>query len=296
VVVELPKIALQLTDAPDATKITAVTSATDSTITTTTSTTVAVPVAVDTTNAERPKKEENRMVDGDREEKNKNRAGLRVCFNMFPGERRHWVRREGTLYGASIDTTIKANEENAVDGGSVAPQIAIKAVIPIGKFVTIDAGIGTQFARDAYEYTYWDSTYYTTGTNTESFVLIAPSLSLGANFVARIYPLKINAGILTDLTWGIQYWNFDYGNLYMIDTMAFRSTFAAGIGARAGVELMAGPHLGLAVDFIIRRLKFEFLTSEETGTDEYYNYYDNKFYWQVALPPIGVGFSMNFYF
>jgi len=72
--------------------------------------------------------------------------------------------------------------------------------------------------------------------------------------------------------------------------------FAVSFGGRAGVEILAGPKVGFAIDFIIRPLRHDVTWEEEvynsTSMTYEMTYTDHK----VVFPLIGVGASINFYF
>lgn len=240
-----------------------------------------------------------------RDDKNKNRAGIRISFTWLPGNMRsiyYWDKSEDS-YKEKTDWDDEKQFEslNDKDGysGAYYNKLLIRPniyfMIKAGKFLTIDIGPGMKIWNNAkgYKFRFYDttSTEFFTETYDWQLMFVAPSVSGGINFVKRFHPLKLNVGFLFDVNLNIIHfsetvkYNTMLYNDYSHNNTDFRVSFS--YGPRVGVEILAGQHFGFSADFILRW--------DRVTTDiDFVNNYDQK--WRFYLPLVGLGGNFNFYF
>ncbi|HUI93382.1 MAG TPA: CsgG/HfaB family protein [Chitinivibrionales bacterium] len=259
---------------------------------------------------EEPKKEEKQVaveekkeeaapeVVDEKAERNKNRFGIRVGASIFgikPTRIYHLTEYDTTVsydlvtrdttYNFDANNTAKITRMPLVD-------YFVKFILKAGQYVTIEIGGGYSRIETDYEWT-------DIKRNHMANVFTFPSL--GVNFVKRWYPLKLNVGILADfniLDYTIDYfsWDYNYG-AFTKDTTLEWIAFNGGFGARAGLEIMAGKHVGFNVDFVYYYSEFVTLPLRYETTDSYGNTTaKNDRVWDITMPPIAVSLGVNFYF
>ncbi len=226
--------------------------------------------------------------DADKREKNANRGGVRLCFTLFPGPETH------SIEGVEVD--LEPTWENT----SRVPLMAfqVKFVIKAGRFFTVDIGPGFSFAREDFSDSDIDGYGSTRGS---LFTYIVPAACLGGNFVWRFFPLKLNVGPLVDFQFPVEAWKTYVDDVFFLDgdsttvDVQAKMAFRVSAGVRAGAEILVGPRVGFAFDFVFRPFRYEVTWEDE--------YYDTYLGWQtiyvdheVKFPSIGLGVSANFYF
>ena len=231
-----------------------------------------------------PKEETKVEVSDERAEKNKNRFGIKIGMNIFPGKGSLRVNFSDYLYG---DTAYDYNASALVDSAKITRgpllNYFFKGVLKAGQFITIDIGGGYSGKRTEYEWNYSKEVH-------TADIFSFPCF--GVNFVKRWYPLKMNIGILADFNI-LSYTVDTYSRYYSFETFTKDSTYNwiglnGGVGARTGLEIMAGKHVGFNVDFVYYFSYFEtFPYSINSNTDVA---------WILTMPPLAVGFGVNFYF
>jgi hypothetical protein len=166
----------------------------------------------------------------------------------------------------------------------------IKFVIPAGRFVTIDIGpgiiMGTEkflLAEELFRSYYW------------VFKYIIPDISTGVNFVWRLFPLKVNAGLTVDFLIPIvsktdEITKAMADTSYSIYRPEMGAYFDVTPGGRFGVEILAGSKVGFGVEMIIRPVSFV-VDFERRDDDGYETITEEKF----TFKPIQFGFSVTLY-
>ncbi|MBN1575701.1 MAG: hypothetical protein JW913_04065, partial [Chitinispirillaceae bacterium] len=123
---------------------------------------------------------------------------------------------------------------------------------------------------------------------------------VGVNFVKRIHPLKINAGVFANFTFPIIYYEFseeEYDSYWSNSDSDVKFAFRVIPGVRTGAEILAGEHVGFSVDFIFQWLNmdmdydFDEMDMDYSDSDTEYDITQ-----QNTFPAIGIGFGVNFYF
>jgi TolB-like protein len=233
------------------------------------------------------------VIDGEKEERNRNRAGLRFYYSMFPGviDSRATI---GTSLLSSISTSTSdsamADSYNMASfDPSIMNKFALLFFIKAGKFINISIGPAFSFNSQAVPSYYSgydnDGNYaFTSGTLTRTITITG--IEPGVNFVKRFYPLKINAGLFADfdlLTINNDYTSIDTYNS-RLDWTDSDVQLGFGGGARGGAEIMLGTHFGLNVDLIYHIVGFLSMGSDHSIT------YD------MTPQMLGFGFGANIYF
>jgi TolB-like protein len=219
----------------------------------------------------------------DRAEKNKNRAGIRVAFNLF-----------GT--GLTMKEHYSVSGTYPVDDSTftsvsrtlfINPQL--KFVIKAGPFIDIDVGPSWTYGNIEY---HRDSPFQdTTRTWNDNFNVFG--VSVGVNFVKRWYPFKLNVGFMVDFNYLNYMDEFTYDNFYTsFDTTNMYHSFNVSAGFRVGGEILLGKHIGLNMDFVYRYSYFE--TLSETVTDPDGSTED--LIYQITMPAFAFGLGFNFYY
>ncbi|MBD3391556.1 MAG: hypothetical protein GF418_05890 [Chitinivibrionales bacterium] len=260
---------------------------------------------------------ETEYVDGIKRERNENRSGVRLCFAMYLGSIEHNYRLKVYDYGTYteeernydsyfegryyVDPELATNEPEVEKSSSPVIHPQIKFAIRAGRFLAIDVGPSFIYASETFQ---WEG-YDTSGNElnrTLDYTYWAPTVALGVNFVYRIFPLKLNAGVLADFSVPICSWEVTDDFYNTTEDESVYPGFAFGIGGRVGAEILIGPHMGIAADFVFRPQRWEGemnITSEDFyGYNSYGNYYsyDVETYHEVTFPSIGIVASANFYY
>ena len=241
------------------------------------------------------KEPEVEVVDTGRKGKNKNRSGVRLSFNLFPGgftpylyEENEYV--ESKLFKIFDDLLDSLSKEDGwtTDIKKYHLRAQVDFMIKAGPFIIINIGPGLTVVKQYYKDSYNDITL--TSEEELKVIIIAPNISSGINFVLRFYPLKINAGFLLDVNFNISRYTYDYsdsdGN-YDNPRPSRDFTVNLSLGPRVGLELLAGKHFGFSLDYIFKYSKVK-SEIEILGIE------DEK--WMFKLPGAGFGAGVNFYF
>lgn len=250
------------------------------------------------------KEPEVEVVEIGKKSKNKNRAGVRLSFNYFPGdwrERHYWDDEENEYVKADYladeeyyDSLKNADGYSNVSYGKSLMRFQLNFMIKAGPYLIFDIGPGLMLWRNTRVYSceYWDTTAveFITRDQDWKLLIIAPNVSAGLNFVKRFYPLKINVGFLVDinmnivsfkqeLTWS-SYW-MDYSH----NNRDFKMN--ASFGPRLGLEILGGKTFGFSLDFLMRWYRLKTDLDFVKGDDQK---------WMWRLPIIGLGVGFNFYY
>ncbi len=224
--------------------------------------------------------------------RNSNRSGIRLCFMAFSGELDHtWSR---------MDSVIATDEEFGFTDHSAFISTQIRFMIRTGRFLVIEIGPGFSTGRESV-YDEMHDEYSTLETQTDLHHYIV-SLETGLNFVWRFYPLKLNGGIMLDIGFAAskftgstrEYGYNQYSSYELIDESSNEAAYrgiAFGYGLRTGAEILAGPHVGFAVDLLIRPLNLftSYTPESESG-------YEDPIINHASVSPAGLGLSVNFYY
>ncbi len=250
-------------------------------------------------------------VESGKRSKNKNRSGVRISFNLFPGEIPMEVYDDSTnKYEDVVDeeffNSLKDEDEySSVFYNKSHFRLQVNFMIKAGEFLTIDIGPGLMFCKKNGGYIFEDfyDIYYADYIDKEyKWRIIAPNFSAGINFVKRFYPLKINVGFLLDFnlnifryTWSHYEYGYDASDQYYsydfdVDDIDFAINVS--FGPRVGLEILAGKHFGFNVDFLYRYDKIE----KEFTLEEKNSGLENDVKWKYKMPGIGFGAGINFYY
>jgi curli biogenesis system outer membrane secretion channel CsgG len=244
-----------------------------------------------------PQKEPEKMepVPDTRADKNKNRFGISLGTKLFFGGMKRLEYDEtdtSYVYPIVYDTFDYSKFTLAKVTQSPVMNFFVQGNLKAGPFLTITIGGG--FSRNQAEYT-WDLEKETHETQIYAFP------SLGINFVKRWFPLKVNAGLFFDLN----FLNYSLTRAVRYDTfMPFTTDFTMDMfsvnvdfGARAGVEILAGKHVGFSFDFIYCYSAFTTLKESRDLYDDLGYYAGTKdIQYELKMPPVGLGLGINFYF
>jgi hypothetical protein len=250
---------------------------------------------------EQPKPEEPAPEAEDKwKERNKNRFGIRIGSNIFFDKltRDYHLTSYSVPYRDSIllDTTYNFDDEEETAGSKIARgqlfNLFLKGIIKAGQYVTIEIGAGYSRQGTSYE------GMYAKRVHTADVVSFP---SLGVNFVKRFFPLKINAGIMADLDYlfyTVDWLKRDYSyESFVNDTSFSYFAFNVGLGARTGLEIMAGPHVGFNLDFVYYFSRFTTVSQSYTTYDiNGVITYDTDKQWILSMPSFALGLGINFYF
>ncbi len=253
------------------------------------------------------KKEKEIIAEARKEKKNKNRFGIQLIANFFPGDIPMQLYNDSTdeyvdtFYQDYFDSLEQEPDYYSVFYNKLNMAFKMHFLIKAGPFLTVDVGPGFMVAKreGGYVYEMDDGAFWIYKDVEHMWNINTMSFSTGLSFVKRFYPLKINFGLICDLNFNrISYeYNYYYEDSdYFTDEMHLKpnskSAFNGSIGGRAGVEIMGGTHFGFSIDLIYRYYKFE---KEFNFFNEYtYEYYTEK--WEFKMPPFGLGTGINFYF
>lgn len=240
-----------------------------------------------------------------------NRSGFRISLNLFPGNFPMAYYDSATnTYEDVVDETFFDSIETQPGYSSVSfhkflMRFNTHFMIRLGSLFSLDVGPGLLVSSRKGGYVFDDvnNGYYVDHRDISwHWLIIAPNVSSGINFVKYFHPIKVHAGILFDVNLNILKYNFAFtedGQLQSGDPYAVKSSiddtdFAinTAVGPRAGVELQVGSSLGIHIDFLYR---FSILTKEFDLTDSE-NDETSKVKWKFYLPGVGVGAGVNFYF
>jgi len=277
---------------------------------------------------EQPAAEEEKPVESasagkdSRKEKNKNRFGIHLGFNLNPGElNEHSGMKFYDEFGTQVYATQgwpwyfnRYGKLNYLDSSYTGTYTAtpglgadLKFMLKTGPFLTIDIGFNVEAGNSISME--WNTSPYNTGTdtivtwshNTNIF-----GFTLGPTFVKRWYPIKMNIGVQAGFnmlkhtetviwTEDDSYWDVQTP----LDTMEMVNRLFAISGAvRAGVEFMIGKHIGINADLMIRYLRASSRLWTETDTRNvsrvfYYSREDKRV---LQFPLFVPGVGVNFYF
>jgi hypothetical protein len=175
---------------------------------------------------------------------------------------------------------------------------SLKFAIKAGPFLAVNFGPSFLWSTESFSYDYYNGLLYNGVINLDLYV---PSMSLGIDFVFRIFPLKINAGVICDFNVPFSYFEQNLtattSPYQTVSEDGFSAGFKFAVGGHAGVEILAGPHVGFAFDLNIR--PFNYTTDIEVSN--YSSYYITTDYsyeltHEMELPILGLAGSINFYF
>jgi curli biogenesis system outer membrane secretion channel CsgG len=248
-----------------------------------------------TVEAEQPKPEpaaeEQRVVSkeepapDERAEKNKNRAGIRMAFNIFPG---NVTTKLHVTYYDTYGISTSSHTFNEMDSGyTSSPMInpQLKFFFKAGPVISIDIGPSYTFGSMEQSGLYYDYGNY----------LNVFGFAVGVNFVKRWYPVKMNIGAMIDFNYLLNMEEWKSNSMYYTqnsDSTAFHNSVNVSYGLRAGAEFMAGKHVGFNLDFLFKYSYFETMEEEYDFPDGSYN----KYFVSYLLPMFGIGFGVNFYY
>jgi curli biogenesis system outer membrane secretion channel CsgG len=230
---------------------------------------------------EEPTEEKKVEVTDERTERNKNRFGVRLGMNIFGVKpKRMFDNSDSTVDYDRINSDVKITRSPLINYN-------VKFVLKAGPVITIDIGGGYSRQETDYEGVYAKEAH-------TADIFSFPSF--GVNFVKRWYPLKLNVGIMADFnilnyTVDRYLWDYNFAS-YAKDTTMNWMGLNGGFGARAGLEIMAGKHVGFNVDFVYYYSSF---TTFPQTIDYGYNT-SSDLSWEITMPPIAVGLGVNFYF
>jgi TolB-like protein len=257
---------------------------------------------------EEEEEEEEKEKAGD--EKNRNRAGVRLSFNLYGGSVVH------TMDGDEVERS-----DESFDDLKHCPFFnpQLRFIIKIGSFLAVDIGPGFMWGNshfiiniDQYDSTYNYSTYeyeYLQAGTMEfegRWNFYIANIPLLFSFSKRLYPLKINAGFMFDINFPIFVENIDLDG----ENIAYESyiAFCFAFGFRGGVEILVNPHVGFSLDLLFRF--FQFTLSDYL--DYYYDdtvfesmsYYEREdaieYYLEqkptFRMPMFGIGIGFNIYY
>ena len=236
---------------------------------------------------EEPKEERAPEVSDERKERNKNRAGIRLAFNLYGNgivAKTHVTHYN--VNGVNTGTNVYSYDDSVYTFSPLLnPQL--KFFFKAGPFITID--VGPSYAYEAIE---------SKGGGYDQYgdYLNVFGVALGVNFVKRWYPVKINIGLMLDFNYLLnmeEYKNTDPIYMGNSDSLSFHGAGNASFGLRAGAEIMAGKHVGFNLDFLFQYSYFE---TEQEEYDSPDGTYYNKWYLSYLLPMFGIGFGVNFYY
>ncbi|MDD5674894.1 MAG: CsgG/HfaB family protein, partial [Chitinivibrionales bacterium] len=178
-------------------------------------------------------------------DKNRNRFGILVEGATFPGSL--------TIDHTGEPGMIFPSENHAI----TLTNSAIKFIIKTGRFLTIDIGSG--YAHGDY------AIKLNAGLNqelTETYMYKIYSFVTGANYVRRLYPFKVNLGVLLDfnsmvLNVSSKLADTVTGVVLSDTTFSNKAIGGTSFGFRVGVEYLLGDHFGINCDYIFDRLTFK---------------------------------------
>lgn len=230
-------------------------------------------------NVEAAPQVETAQIDGDKEDLNRNRGGIRLSYTGFPGR--------ANIYVYNLDS------EGSSDSTELATtnlrRLQLLFFIKAGNLFTVTLGPAIAWSnleeKDLY------STY------TEKYRLV--SLEPGFNFAKRWYPFKLNAGLFVegDMMTVSYVINYEYDDPYQSSAdPVLDIAFAFGGGGRFGAEIMLGtPHVGFNMELVARYLAFTSANSI-SGEGTLSTLSDNDYDYELMFPAVGWTAGFNFYF
>jgi TolB-like protein len=215
-------------------------------------------------------------------ELNKNRSGIHLLGGTTWGEPRFYMADVqykpylhfpvDALHNSSITSAASAGYEDSADFSS-GPLVCIDLafLFRTGTFLNFEVGPSVQWQNMTHKYY---SSVNQDKTTIEAMYGNA-GCDFGISYVKRIYPLKINVVVYSDL--GFTWWSstLDSVDVYnkslkastvlglnTADQSNFAWAFGQAIGGRLGGEYLITPHVGIGLDFLFRwtRAPFEFLS------------------------------------
>lgn len=264
--------------------------------------------AVDTTPviAETPKEPMDNVSKSGR---NKNRAGIGLMFDLYG--------KTGIYDGDQLVDTLTVynlfdNDSKRYIAAGYTEEaeptfgLGLRFIIRAGQVLTIDIGPsllsgGTSYKNESVYYNDSLSSYYTSNS-TLSISYTVPSIRVGLNFVKRWFPVKMNLGLFANVALPIT--KYELQNVFTYDTYySWNNTtstddgldmdFTIGFGTRTGVEIMAGSHVGFALDFLFNFIQWKtnFIFGD-LGTE---TQFDDPEY-TIICPRFGFGMGVNYYY
>lgn len=244
------------------------------------------------------KKDEAKSVGiNERAEKNRNRSGIGIHFEVY-GQVRHIVDGE---FSDSIILLVPVDGEEYYDrfGKDVytdyfpATKFMLNFKIKAGPYFNVFVGPTFMFAHEEYSRSgYLDYEWVERDLNIYYYV---PSVHTGFAFVKRWFPLKLNIGINLDFCMPITHYTYVLeGDYPYVDEYATDFDFWTILGFKGGIEIMAGKHVGFNLDILFNWLRystefdfdeFDFGLASEDSLDQ-----------EILFPALGVGFGINFYY
>lgn len=239
-------------------------------------------------------------------EKNRNRGGVGFTFTLF-GNPSHYVDGNDIEQINVLDTDsgyyIFVDDFDFEKTTTPIMDFLIRFYIRVGKYLNIEIGPHFTTGSETYTVAYPDwmakRAQLSSDALAEFFIgYYIPGVHVGVDFVKRIHPLKINAGVFANIAVPLIYYSYDgysnSGEYFSNDN--FTALFNVIPGIRTGAEFLAGQRVGFAVDFVLQVLRFEL----DYDFDEYdlgtYDYEATTYTQEVMFPAVGIGFSVNLYF
>ncbi|MBD3240260.1 MAG: hypothetical protein GF331_06710 [Chitinivibrionales bacterium] len=232
----------------------------------------------------------------EREERNRNRAGLRIVYSPAFGTAR--IDYEHSFLGERelVEDVNEPYYDRRSDSGYTVEhthytrRARLVLMAPAGKFLAVDIGAGILLFRERWESERYDD------KDDDDLQIVAPHISTGFAFVKRFYPVKINAGVTVDINLNfISYEWLDYDPYFgEFDHDAADSRrevdfgMSVSFGPRVGIELLAGSHVGFGAEFVYRYYRCTSTIDLLGNTDS------NKY--QFRLPGVGINTGVSFYF
>jgi len=219
------------------------------------------------------------------EQENGNRFGLGLAFVTFPGEATHYRQPEG-----QDDHEDRIDEQEPFRGGRIT------IAIPLGSFLALKVqpgftgGWSEQY--DTLPDTYGTADYKLLRLEKEIYIF---GVDVGADFVWRRHPLRVNTGVLLGTKVCVMPWYTEeawYTSGMETDSYSTEGVEPGGgvtFGIHGGAEYLLGSHLGFGLDLLLQYAYFPF---SGVTLDEGQSYYDMA----IQLPAAGLMFSVMVYF
>jgi TolB-like protein len=246
-----------------------------------------------------------------RKEKNKNRFGIHLGFNLTPGEHYEYMRikyydefgLQDGYYSGELGPDDSLYSYNYTDY-TPTPGVGVdlKFMLKAGPILTVDIGFNLEWANGiSMEWLYNDM--YSTGTDT--IVTLDHNTTIfgftvGPTFVKRWHPIKMNIGVLVGFNYlkhtEVMEWTEKSpirGETSLDNSEMTTRAFAISGAARAGVEFLIGKHIGINADFMVRYLRSRSLLWAETSFESGRTREDKRV---LQFPLFVPGVGVNFYF
>jgi hypothetical protein len=232
-------------------------------------------------------------------EKNHNRSGVGFTFSFF-SEATHLVDGED-LDGLAIldpyDGMYFLISESTYDRYTTPIiDFLVRFYIRAGEYFNIEIGPHFLFGTETYTTLEDQSLVY----DAELFIgYYIPGVHLGLDFVKRFHPLKINAGIFTNISVPLIFYSYDYYSYSSGDSFyeeSFSPAFRFIPGFRTGAEILLGEHFGFSADFIFQFLQFGLDYDFDELDMDLYDYEETEESQEIIFPKAGISISANIYF